>query len=261
MGIDGRIMNRLLTEIAKYQKQPAYRREAGVFVTEGPKMVWEAPPDKVRTVVVTDRFRREKEGIEERFPAARILTVSEEELGRISDTKTPQGVLAVVERYSYGFDDVFCEKNGVYVLLDSVQDPGNVGTIFRSAEAAGAAGIFLNRSSAEVYGPKVVRSTMGAIFRLPFLIADSLEETVEELKKRSVKVFAAHLQGSVPYDEADYSGPTAFLVGNESKGLGEEITRRSDERVRIPMLGKTESLNVAMATTILLYEALRQRKV
>ena len=256
-------MNRILTEISKFQKQPAFRREAGVFLVEGPKMVGEAPADMVLTLVMTERFSKENAGFEKRFPKDRtkVVIASEEDFSRISDTKTPQGVLAVVRRFSYGLDDVVRDPNGVYVLLDSVQDPGNVGTIFRSAEASGASGVILNRSSAEIYHPKVVRSTMGAIFRLPFLITEDLEETVKTLREKGIRVFAAHLKGSVPYDEADYTGGSAILVGNESKGLGEEITALSDARVRIPMYGKTESLNVAMAATILLYEALRQRKV
>ena len=256
-------MNKILTEIAKFQKQPAFRREAGVFLAEGPKMVSEAPEEAVRTIVMTERFREENEGFEKRFPKDRtgIVIASEEEFSRISDTKTPQGVLAVVRRFAYTFDEVVRDPDGVYVLLDSVQDPGNVGTIFRSAEAAGASGILLNRTSAEVYNPKVVRSTMGAVFRLPFLVTENMEEAVKLLQKRGIRVFAAHLKGSVPYDEADYTGGSAILLGNESKGLGDEISALSDERVRIPMHGKTESLNVAMAATILLYEALRQRKV
>lgn len=150
--------------------------------------------------------------------------------------------------------------DGMFVVLEGIQDPGNLGTIFRSAEAAGLSGIIMDENTCDVYNPKVVRATMGAIFRVKFMVSSDLLKTVEEIKQKGGQVFAAHLEGSIPYDEADYHGLSAILIGNEGNGLSDTITAAATTRIRIPMEGKVESLNAAMAATILMYEAKRQRK-
>ncbi|MBO4411238.1 MAG: RNA methyltransferase [Lachnospiraceae bacterium] len=260
-------MNRLLSEIVRYQKKASARKEDGVFLIEGPKMFREAPMDRMKTAVFSESGAKAYAELlsearsYERADGSRIFVsvVKDSEFERISDTKTPQGVLAVLRRYEYTEEEVLSDPKGLYLILNAVQDPGNVGTIFRSAEAAGASGLLLDRGTAEAYHPKVVRATMGSIFRMKFGIVEDAAKAVEAIRKRGGKVFASHLQGSVPYDEADYRGLSAIIVGNESKGISKELAETADARVRIPMYGKTESLNVAMASTVLLYEALRQR--
>ena len=144
------------------------------------------------------------------------------------------------------------------MVLDNLQDPGNLGTIVRTAEGAGVTGVIMSKETVDIYNPKVIRSTMGSIYRMPFYYADDIFETVEELQKRGIKVYAAHLQGEGFY-EKDYRTGTAFLVGNEGNGLTDRITGMADEKIRIPMMGKVESLNAAIAATLMAYEALRQR--
>ncbi len=118
----------------------------------------------------------------------------------------------------------------------------------------------MDRNTVDVYNPKTIRSTMGSIYRIPFIIADDLKATVEGLKKNKISVYAAHLEGSVEYDKPDYSKGTAFMIGNEGNGLTPELTRTADQYIRIPMGGQLESLNAAMAAGILMYEANRQRR-
>ena len=150
-------------------------------------------------------------------------------------------------------------KPALLLVLENLQDPGNLGTIVRTAEAAGATGILMSRGCADITNPKVTRSTMGSLFRVPFAYTDDLGADLQEMKKKGVRLYAAHLQGSVGLYEEQYTGPTAFLIGNESRGLTDETAGLADRAVRIPMGGQVESLNAAVASSILMYEACRQR--
>jgi len=156
--------------------------------------------------------------------------------------------------------DMLQKKNPHLLLLENLQDPGNVGTIMRTAEGAGADGIILSRTSVDLYHPKTIRSTMGSIYRMPFLYVNSLEEILPVLKKQGIRTYAAHLQGKNCYDQEDYRKGCAFFIGNEGNGLSESLSRQADAWIRIPMQGKLESLNAAIAASILMYEACRQRR-
>ena len=129
----------------------------------------------------------------------------------------------------------------------------------RTAEGAGAAAVIMNKSTVDLFNPKVIRSTMGSIFRVPFLIYDDLSEAVTELQSNGVTIYAAHLEGGIYYNEELYQGSSGFLIGNESKGLTEEISRLADKRIKIPMEGKLESLNAAVSAAILMYESRKNR--
>ena len=146
------------------------------------------------------------------------------------------------------------------VIIEDLQDPGNLGTIFRTGEGAGVSGIIMSRGTVDIYNPKTIRSTMGSIYRVPFLYTDDLTAAAALLRERGVGVYAAHLGGSRMYDACDYKAGTAFLIGNEGNGLREETARCADCLIRIPMEGKLESLNASVAASLLLYEAYRQRR-
>ncbi len=148
----------------------------------------------------------------------------------------------------------------LFTLLEDLQDPGNLGTIFRTGEGAGVDGIIMSRQTVDVYNPKVIRSTMGSVYRVPFLYVDDLCEVIRTMQEHNISVYAAHLKGKKYYDCYDYRKGTAFVIGNESAGLKEETAGSADEYIRIPMAGKVESLNAAVASSILLYEAGRQRR-
>ena len=155
----------------------------------------------------------------------------------------------------YSLSGMLAGDRARLLVLERLQDPGNLGTILRTAEAAGMNGVILSADSVDAFNPKVVRSTMGAILRVPFLYAENWTETLDALKATGVTLYAAHLQGSVPYTEPHYGERCAILIGNEANGLTDETTARADVRVRIPMEGQAESLNAAVAAAILMYRA------
>ena len=146
------------------------------------------------------------------------------------------------------------------LIVESIQDPGNLGTMLRTGEGAGITGIIMNRTTVDLFNPKTIRSTMGSIYRVPYYIADNLAETIGELKRQKVGIYAAHLKGQMQYDEPSYCKGTAFLIGNEGNGLSDEIAGLADTYVRIPMEGSVESLNAAVSAALLMYETNRQRR-
>ena len=237
---------RAVTALAKKAKA---RREQGVFLVEGPKMFGELPVERRREVYVSENFLRQQGERAEKL---------------LSDTQTPQGILAVAEQFSYQLSDVLKNspdgKAPELVILETLQDPGNLGTILRAGEGAGVTGIILDRGSADIYSPKVIRSTMGSIYRVPFIYTDDLHQTIGEVKKQGIHLYAAHLKGKHNYEEENYTGPSGFLIGNEANGLTEETAALADAWVRIPMAGKVESLNAAVAASVLLFETARQRR-
>ncbi len=151
-------------------------------------------------------------------------------------------------------------KNGLWLVLESLQDPGNLGTIFRTAEGTGVAGLLMDDATADVYNPKTVRAAMGSLFRVPFVVTDDLPGALGQMKENGICIRAAALSGSVDYAQCDYTAATAFLIGNEGNGLSDTAIAAADSCVRIPMRGNLESLNASVAAGVLLYEADRQRR-
>lgn len=243
------------------------RKKENAFVVEGPRMVFETPVSLLKRVyyeIDCPLGDKEKARLEE-FSQKGIFveTVSPKVMKAMADTVTPQGILAVVEKPSYRLEDLMdCEShNPMILVMETIQDPGNLGTMFRTAEGAGCSGILMSKDTVDVFSPKAVRSTMGSLYRMPFYIADSLQETILKLKDDGICFFAAALDGKKSYDEFDFSGPCGFLIGNEGNGLTKEAIELADEKLIIPMGGQLESLNAAMAAGILMYEGARQRRV
>ena len=171
--------------------------------------------------------------------------------------------MAVINMKEYSVDDIIkagSDRKPLIIAIENLQDPGNLGTIVRMAEGAGVTGIVISSNAVDIYNPKTIRSTMGSIYRVPFVYAADFIGAIELMKKNGINVYAAHLDGSCEYTEADYTKSSAFLIGNEGNGLTTEIADLADIYIRIPMEGKLESLNAAMAAGILMYEANRQRR-
>ena len=247
-------MNQELAKIRDLQKKAALRKKARLFVGEGSRLASELPEDVCVRTVVSDSFVK-------RFGKPEgAIQIRDQEFERICDTKSPQGILKTARMFAYTEEEIFSCENGLFLLLERLQDPGNLGTIFRTAEAAGVSGIILDQECCDVYNPKVLRGTMGSVFRMKFAVTEDLPRTIEKIRAMNGHVFAASLKDSLPYDEADYTGLTAFLIGNEGNGLSAEAEALSDNRIRIPMEGKVESLNAAIAASLLMFEAKRQRK-
>lgn len=232
------------------------RRKEKLFVVEGPHLVEEAV-GQVKFVVYSENLplisKLEEKGIE-------CLKISRKQFADLSGVETPQGILAVVKQPEYNLQSLVKAKNALIVFCIEIQDPGNLGTIIRTADAVGASGIILSRSTVDLYNPKVIRSTMGSLFHLPMVQEVETTETIEMLKTRRVKIIATDINAKEDYFAVDYKHPCAILIGNEGAGLPEEIIKLADERVKIPMPGRAESLNVGISTAVILYEALRQTR-
>lgn len=242
------------------------RKKNNEYVVEGIRMVSEAPADLLVKVYMSERFQNnnseyvkelvKKQGISDDS----IEIVADNVFDRMSQTQTPQGIMAVVRMKDNSLSDML-SGNPLLILVENLQDPGNLGTIIRMGEGAGVTGVIMSPNTVDIYNPKTIRSTMGSIFRVPFIYVQDFGEAVSECQKSGVKVYAAHLDGNNTYLGEDYSTPTAFLIGNEGNGLTDDITKQADTLIRIPMEGEVESLNAAIACTILTYEAVRQRNV
>lgn len=255
--------NAKIKRIVQLRKKKKARDAEGVFLVEGIRMFREIPEKLLQEIYISESCE-EKEGKEIRRRASacgiRPELVSDGVFAYLSDTQTPQGILCVVGQLSYSLEEVADASCPHMLVLDRLQDPGNVGTILRTAEGAGVTGILLDGECADIYNPKTIRSTMGSIFRMPFYYIQDLEEGIRYLKKRGICTYAAHLEGKRAYDEEDYRRPCAFFIGNEGNGLRPEIADLADTYIRIPMAGEVESLNAAIASAVLMFEAGRQRR-
>jgi TrmH family RNA methyltransferase len=253
-------------DIRELQKNSKARRMQGLFIAEGIKMFREAPADQIEAVYASGTFASENEAL---LAGSGFISVPDERFGSLCDTKTPQGILTVLHQKKWDAEEILSRKAPFILILENLQDPGNAGTILRTAEAAGADGIFLTRGSVDLYNPKTIRSTMGSIYRVPHCYIESgdepsagamtMDELLEMLMMKGIRTFAAYLDAPASYLAGDYREGTAFLIGNESSGLTEGLANRCDRLISIPMKGNVESLNAAMAAGILMFEASRQR--
>ena len=251
--------NGQVKNIIQLNRRGKARREQGVFVAEGRKMFSEAPPKWVEKVYVSEALT----GAAELMAQVRRLPyeiVAKPVFRQMSDTQTPQGILTVLKTPEYRLEEILDRENPLLMVLEDLQDPGNAGTIFRTGEGAGLSGVLLTRNCVDITNPKVIRSTMGSVYRMPFVYVEDVASLSEAFRSRSIRTYAAHLQGKNTYDKEDYTQGSAFFIGNEGKGLTEEAAWTADTWIRIPMSGQVESLNAAMAAGILMYEAARQRR-
>ena len=251
--------NAQVKELLQLQKKSKVRNERNIFLVEGIKMFLEAPRNRIEKVFISETlFNRKKQELN--LDGLKVEILSDKVFSHVSDTKTPQGILCIMRQKKTKLEEIFAQKPEHLMILDNLQDPGNLGTIVRTAEGAGVSGIILSKDCVDIYNPKTIRSTMGSIYRMPFLYVENLENTIEEVKKQDIKVYAAHLQGKNNYDEENYKTGCAFLIGNEGNGLRDEIAEKADIWVKIKMHGEVESLNVAIASSILMFEVCRQRR-
>ncbi|MCR5236548.1 MAG: RNA methyltransferase [Lachnospiraceae bacterium] len=234
-----------IREVRALCERPSARRRTGLFVAEGERLVEEIPPESIETVYMSDSFMKSHSEMRCDF------VMKDCDFVKLADTKHPQGILAVARQRTYSLKDMM--GGDLYVILETIQDPGNLGTIIRTAEAAGVAGVIMNKGCADIYSPKVVRSTMGSIFRIPFLYTDDLQVALSELKREGVTVYAADLAGN-SVDDEKIAARRAFIIGNEGNGITKKTIGLADRIVSIPMAGKVESLNAAVSAAILMYK-------
>ena len=256
------VANPRVKQVVQWQTKAKERKKDNIFLAEGIKMYEEAPGESVREVYIIEetllkmqqdpklKVKLEKTGYE---------IVSEEVFQKMSDTQTPQGILTVLKRPEYSMEKLLQSKNPLFVILEDLQDPGNLGTIVRTGEGAGVTAVIMSRNTVDIFNPKTIRATMGSIYRVPFVYVDDIKDTIKSLHNVNIKTYAAHLKGDNYYDSFSFHEGTAFLIGNEGNGLKKETADMASAYLKIPMEGQVESLNAAIATALLMYEAHRQR--
>lgn len=242
-------------------KEKKYRDYYKEYVIEGVKLIKEAIQEdaKIKTIIACDNCVKNEEidpKVMYEIAKYNCVYVEEKVFHSITDVQNPQGLLAIMSKEEEKDEIDYSED--IIVVLDNVQDPGNIGTILRTVDSIGLKQIIVSKTSGDVYNPKVVRSTMGAILRVNVIESDNLVETLKTIKKHKFEVVATSLQTEDSIYDIDYN-KKVIVIGNEANGVSKEILDLADKKVKIPMLGKTESLNAAVATGIITYEYVRQK--
>lgn len=259
--------NSRVKQVIQWQTKAKERKKAGVFLTEGFKMYEEAPLESILEVYVAEsalasleKIDAKEEKMAEKLKKTGYEVVADSLFKKMADTQTPQGILCVVKQPEYRLEEILKQDRPLLMILENLQDPGNLGTIIRTGEGAGVTGVIMTAKTVDIFNPKVIRATMGSVFRVPFLYVEDMEDTLKKLKEKGIRTYAAHLAGREYYDSFSFTGGTAFLIGNEGNGLEKKTADLADSYLKIPMEGKVESLNAAIAASLLMYEAQRQRR-
>lgn len=246
----------------KKLKDKKYRDMSNEYVIEGIKLVAEAIQEKapIKQIILCDDCEKNAmipKDLMYEIAKYECIYVTEKIFKYLSEVQTPQGILAIIERNKQDIEIDYTQE--IIVALDEVQDPGNLGTILRTVDSIGLTQILVSKGTADAYNPKVVRSTMGAIFRVKIIECEDLKQTLKDIKKHKFKIVVSSLQTQNTIYDIHYN-KKIIIIGNEANGVEEEIQKIADEKVKIPMLGRTESLNASVATGIILYEYVRQKR-
>ena len=235
------------------------RDKEGVFVAEGLRFISEVPSDwNVEAYVVSESFCKEND-ISSYEQKAEVFCFPDALFMSVCDTENPQGILAICKKLDWDMQAVFAKEKPFFILAEELNDPGNLGTVIRTADACGADAVFLSKGSVDLYNAKVLRSTMGSMFHVPVFQNVDLHEISVKLKENDIPLYAAHLKGDTyPYG-LNLDDACAFIIGNEARGLSDDAADLCDRWVKIPMPGQAESLNASIAAGVLMYEVVRQR--
>ena len=253
----------------KSLKDKKFRNENGLYFIEGIRFFEEAIIEyskkniEIVDVVISEDFDENLlRSILQKYSYNKLISVtkvSSKNFYEMSDTKTPQGILAVIKMKKYDLVDII-DKGELFIFIDSIQDPGNLGTIVRTAEAAGFDGIIASKGTVDLYNNKVLRSTMGSVFRIPFILSENVKEDMKKMKENGVKIYGAHLNADKNIYQHQYTGKIALVLGNEGAGMSDLVMHECNELLIIPMQGNAESLNVSVASAVLMFEVVRQRR-
>jgi TrmH family RNA methyltransferase len=238
--------------------QKKYRDRLGLYIAEGEKIVREAiQTGRAKTVVMREDF---KGSLDRENPAFVFMTGSL--FSKIAQTETSQGILAIVEEPKFDrstFLTAISARDSKVLVLDRLQDPGNIGTIIRTADAAGYVGLIVMKGSGDIFSPKVIRAAAGSLMRLPFYKAENEEEALSILSEANKVIVGTTPESGVVYDKADWSGGIALIIGNEGNGLSDIFKAATHRNITIPMNKEVDSLNAAVAAGILIYESIKER--
>ena len=242
-------------------KEKKYRDLNNKYIIEGIRILKEAIEEnaKIDTIVICEDYSKDNsldKKLLYEIAKYNCIYVDRKVFSVLTDVQNPQGILAVIEKNSS--EENIDYNQDMIVLLDGIQDPGNLGTIIRTIDSVGLNQVIISKETADTYSPKVVRSTMGAIFRVNVIESMDLINTIKTLKKHKFKVHATSLNSEKDIYNIDYN-KTCIVIGNEGNGVTKEVIEASDDSIKIPMLGKTESLNASVATGIILYEYVRKK--
>lgn len=251
--------NELVKKVKKL-KEKKYRDEENAFIVEGIKMVEEAIDEsaEIQLIVICEECINNgtlSKEIMYKIAKNECIYVTEKIFNLLTDVKTPQGILAVISKKGKSTEIDYSKD--IIIALDGIQDPGNLGTILRTVDSANLGQIIISKNCADCYNTKVVRSTMGAIFRLNIIEAEDLVETLKKMQKNKFEVMVTALDTNNNIYDIEYKNKV-IVIGNEANGVSKEVQNIADRKVKIPMLGKTESLNAAVATSIMIYEYVRR---
>jgi TrmH family RNA methyltransferase len=243
----------------KLLKQKKHRDDTGLFLAEGEKFINEIPGGTVLEYFVSQSYNAKNPGFV-RGTKENVTVLKDSVFESVSTNKTPQGKIALCRKMKNSLASLLADsKNTLYILTEEINDPGNLGTIIRTAHAAGAAGVITSKGSAELYNPKTLQSAAGAVFKVPVVENADFSEVLPRLAQNGITVCAADIAGAVSLFDTDFTKPCAFLLGSEARGLSENSLKLSAKKVFIPMPGGAQSLNVSAACAVFVYEALRQR--
>lgn len=251
----------IISEFRKLGRRRSYRQKSGKIILEGYHLLEEALKANVELefILYTDAFWQKPLNRELLARAGKTasLKVSSKIFKAVAQTENPQGVGAIA-RIPRPEADLSAGNNHFFLILDAVQDPGNLGTIIRTAAAAAINGILLLPGTVDPYNPKALRATQGGIFYLPVLQADTIDSCCEVITKSDLQLIVADPEGEIPYYDVDFSRPSAVVIGNENQGVQESLLEKADIRARIPLKGEISALNAAVAASIFIFEYRRQ---
>ena len=258
--------NKLIKLVASL-KLKKYRDGLGLFIVEGVRLVEEAARSNwlIETCIYT-AVALQQERVQEiiavlKSKQCRMIEVSAIIYDKITDTKAPQGIMAITQKYTYQLSDVLASgQKPFFVVLDELQDPGNVGTIIRTAAAAGCTGVILTKGCTDVFASKVVRASMGSIFHVPIFEGLTNNEIISCFAHHEIDIMVTSLESSNVYFKVDFNKSIAVVFGNEGNGVSHQLLEHAQDRLYIPLLGQVESLNVAASVAVILYEVVRQRQ-
>lgn len=252
------VQNKFVKKVKSLQ-QRKNRDKEGLFIVEGIRFIQEIPKTYTILFYIASNTFCSTNNISIYENRSQFFICSDNIFHTITDTEHTQGILAVCQKKEMPLSEFKLKRNGIYILAEEIQDPGNLGTIIRTADACNIDGIFLSKRCVDLYNTKVLRSTMGSLFHIPIFQNVDLMECINTMKQNTIPVFATHLKATEYYYNIDFKKGCAFLIGNEGKGVSDILSQKCNQLIKIPMIGEAESLNVSVATGILLYETVKQR--
>lgn len=259
------IHNPLIKEVFQLQEKSKARKKSGLFIIEGMREIEIALKNGYQIEQLLCCFELMNEDYFNTFrtkinAATQFISISKEIYQKIAYRESTEGIIAVTNVKSHRLEEIKLPENPLIIVLESLEKPGNIGAILRTADAANVDAVFIANPKTDLYNPNIVRSSVGAVFTNKIAVADT-EEIIKLLKSKKIPIFSAILQEAVPYYSVDYSQGAAVVMGTEATGLSKIWRTESDANIIIPMQGQIDSMNVSVATAILIFEAKRQKTI